>query len=142
MSRRLETRILVAILGVAVGATAVVALIPALRVAYTAPTLKISLETAATLIATLVGYLVVGRYRVSRGGDRALVAFGMLLLAAADALILALPHLFIEGRTGPSFATWLPLGVQFVAAAALAVAATWPGAAQATARQLRAFWFG
>jgi signal transduction histidine kinase len=142
MSQRLETRILWSVLGLAVAATAVVALVPGFRVAYTAPTLKISLETAATLIATLVGYLVVGRYRMSHGGDRALVAFGMFLLAASDALILALPHLFIHGTTGPSFATWLPLGAQLVAGTALAVAATWPGAVDATAAQLRGFWFG
>jgi signal transduction histidine kinase len=134
MGRPPETRILWSVVGLALAATALVALVPPFRFAYTAPTLKVSLETAAALIALLVGYLVVGRYRVSHGGERALVAYGMFLLAAADALILCLPHLFVRGAIGPSVATWLPLGAQLVAAAALAVAAVWEGASEATSK--------
>jgi signal transduction histidine kinase len=136
--RRPADPVLWGILALASLATAVVATVPELRFSYTAPTLKVALGTAATLIATLVGYLVVGRSRLSADIDLALVAYGMLVLAAADALILILPHLFVAGYIGPAFATWLPLAAQLVAAAALALAALLPSKVAPRAT----FWWG
>jgi signal transduction histidine kinase len=120
---RVEAWWFVAIVGVAVAATAVFALVPNLRLAYAAPSLKVSLETACALTSALVGYLVVGRYRLTGRRDLALVAAGMFVLAFGSATLLLLPAWFRPYGDGGRVATWLPLAAQLVGAILLAVAA-------------------
>ncbi len=70
----------------ALGAIATLAfvLVPALRFAYHAPSLRVALETAAALIALLAAFLVLGRLRRTRRFDYLLLALGLGKIRVAN----------------------------------------------------------
>jgi signal transduction histidine kinase len=100
--------------------TVVVGVLPSLRFAYDAPTLRAVLETVNAMVALLVAYLVAGRLRGGRRLQDLLVVVGLVLVAVANLLLTALPaalggeELRVE---------WDGLIVRLVGAALLAAAA-------------------
>jgi signal transduction histidine kinase len=104
-------------------ATLLVVLLPQLRFAYDNATLKIACETAGGLSAALAAFLLVGRFRLDRRYGDELLAYGLACLALGDFLLVLLPTRAAPGSTTLRVITWVPLGCQFVAAAALAWAA-------------------
>lgn len=74
-------------------ATFAVALFPQLHFAYWQPSLHVALETAASLIALLASFLVVGRLRRVGRLDELLLACGLVLLALLNLFLLARPGL-------------------------------------------------
>jgi signal transduction histidine kinase len=71
-------------------ATAVVGLVPALRFAYHAPEVRVGLEACAALIALVVAYLALGRFRRARRLDSLLLATGLGVISFSNLLAAAL----------------------------------------------------
>ncbi len=105
--------------------TVLIAVGPGLRYAYFEPSWRIVLDTAATLVAALVAYLAVGRFRQSRRSDDLLVVSALAVIALAHVFLVSLPRLLL-GTAGERFSIWMPLGARMVAGALLAVAAVGP----------------
>ncbi len=74
-------------------ATLAVDLLPQLHFAYWQPALHVALETAASLIALLAGFLVLGRLRRVGRLDELLLACGLALLALLNLFLLTVPGL-------------------------------------------------
>jgi signal transduction histidine kinase len=73
--------------------TLAVALLPELHFAYWQPSLHVALETAASLIALLAGFLVFGRLRRAGWLNELLLACGLALLALLNLFLLTVPAL-------------------------------------------------
>jgi signal transduction histidine kinase len=82
-------------------ATLAVALLPQLHFAYWQPVLHVALETAASLIALLAGFLVLGRLRRVGRLNELLLTCGLALLALLNLFLLGvpglLPHALVVG---------------------------------------------
>jgi signal transduction histidine kinase len=74
-------------------ATLVVALLPQLHFAYRQPPLHVALETAASLIALLAGFLVFGRLRREGGLNELVLACALAVLALLNLFFLMVPAL-------------------------------------------------
>ena len=104
--------------------TVLIALVPGLAFGARAPELHVGIETAASGIALLAAYLVVGRYQLS-GSLVALALVGALaLLALGNVAFSTVPAVLGSGDSalttwGPAFARLLSAGA-FVAAALVA----------------------
>src|SRR3954447_21800001 len=72
--------------GACAAVTAVVVAVPSIHLAYRAPSLRVTLETASVLIALLMALLVYGRARRTRSSNELVLAFGLVWLAAANLL--------------------------------------------------------
>jgi signal transduction histidine kinase len=131
MNLTLRPRVMV---GLAVLAGAVLTLLdgvfPALSFAYRSPGLHILLETGAGLVALLVAYLILGRFRRSHGVRDLALASSLAIFAAVNLLFAALPTALAEEPPG-RFATWAAL------AGGLLAATLFVAAAFASDRQLR-----
>ena len=66
--------------------TVAVALLSQLHFAYRAPLLHVALETGASLIALLAGFLVFGRLRRASRLNQGLLACGLAMLALLNLL--------------------------------------------------------
>jgi signal transduction histidine kinase len=100
-----------------------VALLPSVYFTYTAPVARAVLETAVTLVGTLVALLCVGRYRRQRRvGDLAIVGAAALLALSSPGLAV-LPRALL-GHVGLRTSEWAPLVSRILVAALLAVATT------------------
>jgi signal transduction histidine kinase len=75
---------------VSAAVTLAVVLVPSLHLAYREPSLRVALETAASLIALLVAYLVYGRARRSRKPEELVLALGLVWLAFSNLLLAAI----------------------------------------------------
>ena len=71
--------------------TAAVAAAPALRFAYRSPSLHVSLETAAALIASLAAFLVAGRFGERRRLSDLLLAFALVPLIVTSLVLAVWP---------------------------------------------------
>ena len=74
-----------AVAAVAALVTLAVALVPDLRFGYRDPSVRVAIETAATLIALVVAYIFIGRYLRSHRLDHLGVAVGLFTLALSNA---------------------------------------------------------
>jgi signal transduction histidine kinase len=117
-----DNRPLVATAAVAIALTAAVAGIPFLRFAYDNHTLHVALETGEGLIALLLAFLSVGRFRASgRPADLILgTAFGVL--GATNLLLSVGPNVAAQDRA-VGFAIWAAAGLRLTGAAGIAIAA-------------------
>ena len=106
----------------AAAATVLIVAVPNLRFAYADSTLKIACETTAAFGAALAAFLVVGRSRLQHV-DESLLASGLGLLAVADMLLVLLPSRVGSHTTTLRVITWIPLGMQLLAAVLLCTAA-------------------
>lgn len=73
--------------------TIVIALLPQLHFAYRRPALHVALETAASLIALLAGFLVFGRVRRGSRLNELLLACALAVLALLNLFFLTVPAL-------------------------------------------------
>jgi signal transduction histidine kinase len=90
---------------------------PRLRLAYDTPQLRAVLETAVTIIGSLVSFLLFGRYRRSRGRDDLAITAALGMLALDYPLFVSLPFVGPE-QLEEAFA-WVYLTVHACAAALL-----------------------
>jgi signal transduction histidine kinase len=91
-------------------------------VAYRSPALHVSLETLAAVIATVGGYLLYGRYRLSsRLGDLVL-ALALFVLASGSLFFSVIPAA-LSGERMTQFSTWAPVMSGLLGAIGFAVAA-------------------
>ena len=119
---RSAERLTVSAAAVAVGVLLVVVLVPFVRFAYEAPALHISLETAEALIAVVVAYLALERFREAGRAQDLLLACGLTVLALANLVLTALPQaLAMSGSDG--LTRWTPLLVRMFGTAVIAAAA-------------------
>jgi signal transduction histidine kinase len=114
------------IAGVVVGAatTLFVTLASGVHFAYRRPVLHAGLETAESLVALLVGYLVVGRFRRTRSVSDLVLASALGILAVGN-LFGALPALAAEGEPG-RITSWAAVAVRLVGSIVFAAAAFAP----------------
>lgn len=108
--------------GAALVATFAVAAVPFLRFAYPAPALHVALETAESLVATVLAFLAVGRHRQSQRTQDLLLGLGLGVLALANLALAALPAA-LSSTGGERFSRWAPLLVRLSGTALLAAAA-------------------
>ncbi len=86
--RKVRPRLLIGLtIGASSAVTAALVADPRLLLTYRAPSLRVALETASTLIVLLVALLLAGRARRSRRRDECLLAIGFSWLAAANLLL-------------------------------------------------------
>ena len=107
------------------GVTLLVVVVPPLRFAYRAPALHVSLETAEACVALVVAYLVGGRFRAHRRLQEILLTCGLLVLAAANLLLSALPVAVVLS-SGEELSRWAPLAVRLFGTGLIAAAALAP----------------
>jgi signal transduction histidine kinase len=107
-----------------VAATAIVALVPAVRFAYKAEQLHIAIETTASLVAIVVAFLVGGRLRRSRRVDDLLLVAAVGLLAVTNTVFALLPAMVARPSSG--FVGWAGIGGHAAAAVLIAAAAFGP----------------
>ena len=121
------------------GALVILAVIavPVLRFAYRSPSAHIALETMEALIAFLIAYLALGRYRQTGRTAEATVGYAFIVLGLTNLVLSAGSEIFWQGGSDV-FSTWAPLSTRLVAAGALAYAAwsTAPGGDRPTRRRI------
>lgn len=104
--------------------TVAVAILPFARFAYRAPALHVAVETAISVIALLVGYLVYGRLRQTRRLQDLLLVIALSTVAVASLVLTALPSAVLARED--DLTSWAPLGVRLLGTATLAAAALTP----------------
>jgi signal transduction histidine kinase len=107
------------------GMTDLVLLVPTLHFAYRSVRLHSVLETAATLIALLTAFLLLGRLRQRRELPDLLLFLGLGVLASTNLLFAAIPA--VIWAKPHAFSTWTTLLGGALGAALLAASAVAPG---------------
>ena len=110
---------------IAAALTLTLALSPELRFAYRRPVLHAGLETAESLVALLIAYLVIGRLRRTRSLYDLVLAVGLATIAVGNLAFTAAPALASEGSPN-AVASWTGVGVRLFGAAVFATAAFVP----------------
>ncbi|MDQ4041269.1 MAG: hypothetical protein M3141_05920, partial [Actinomycetota bacterium] len=108
-----------ALAAVAGAATLLTALEPATRLAERNLAVQASYETAAGLVATLIAYLLAGRYGRTRSRRDLVLAAAVSVLALSNLLFTAVPDM--TGARDGAFAVWASTLGTLVAASALAL---------------------
>lgn len=101
--------------------TLAVALLPQLHFAYWQPLLHAALETAASLIALLAGFLFFGRLRRARRLNELLLAYALALLALLNFFLLTVPA--VAPLAPPELMAWAALLCSSLGAVLFALAA-------------------
>jgi signal transduction histidine kinase len=101
--------------------------LPFVRFAYRAPGLHVVLETANALIALLVAYLVLGRFRQDRRTQELLLVLAMCSVAVANLVLTAVPYAVTIGN-GEEFSRWAGLVIRLLGTLLLVAAALTPPA--------------
>ncbi len=99
--------------------------IPGVRVAYRSPSAHVFIEAAAALIALLVAYLVLQRFRVRGGATSLLMFVGFFLLGLSSLAFAAVPAA-LPSLSTQRFSTWAALAGSLSGAGALAAAVLLP----------------
>jgi len=125
--RRLDAASWLALGSLLVGGvvTATVSLSTHLHFAYRKPVLHAGLETAECLVALLVAYLVIGRFRRTERLNDLLLAAALSTLALAHLAFGAIPALVAEGRPG-QIVSWAGVVARVLGALLFAAAAVAP----------------
>lgn len=116
-----RTLVLVAA-AIGLGLTGFVTLVPAVRFAYEAPRLHVSLETAAILIGALAALLIFGRFRQTRSSQDLVLVYVFGVLALTNLFLATIPALLDVPRD-EVFLTWAQATARFVASVVLVAAA-------------------
>ena len=103
-------------------ATAVVQLVPELRLGYRNAGAHVALEATATVICGLVAFLLYGRYRRTQRLRELLLVYAMGLLCMTALVFVARPAL-IGNATASQDAVWVALVTRLVAALLVVTAA-------------------
>ncbi|HEV3472697.1 MAG TPA: ATP-binding protein [Actinomycetota bacterium] len=78
--------------------TIAVTTIPFIRFAYRSPNLHIALDTAIGLVALLAGYLVYGRFSLTRSWRDLVLTASLLILGITNLMLSTLPSVILENR--------------------------------------------
>jgi signal transduction histidine kinase len=105
------------------GLTTLVMVLPFVHFAYKSAPLHATLETACGLIALLVAFLVLGRFRRTARSDDLAIALALGLLACANFVFTAMPWALLS-KESMRFSTWVSL-ILAVAGAAVFASASW-----------------
>jgi signal transduction histidine kinase len=111
------------ILGVGVAA-GVIAVLPQLQFTHRGESLHVTLETAASLIALLAGFLVFGRLRRRGGVNELLLACALAVLPLLNLCLLTMPQ--VSSPVSKDLPVWVVLTGRSLAAALFAAAAFAP----------------
>ncbi|MGY1639963.1 sensor histidine kinase [Geodermatophilus sp. SYSU D00703] len=111
---------LVAVAGAAV--TLAVAGLPFVRFAYHAPALHVALETTDALVALLVSFLLLGRFRQSRSAQDLCLLLALGTVAVANLVLGALPGALFPDDV-PTATDWASLVVRLLGSGLIATAA-------------------
>lgn len=109
---------------------------PFVRFAYDNLSLHVALETAEGLIAGLLAYLAVQRFRAKGSTRDAVLAWTFTVLAVTNLVLSAGPVLALGSRPGSTL-TWAVAGLRLCGATGLCAAAYLGATARATVRQIR-----
>jgi signal transduction histidine kinase len=109
----------------AAGLTIGVTVTPGIHFAYHRPVLHAGLETAESLVAFLVAYLVIGRLKRTRSLDDLVLAVALAMLALGTLGFAAIPALVAEGQPDP-VSSWAGIWIRILSALLFAVAAFTP----------------
>ena len=112
-------------LGAVVAVTAAVVSVPYLKFAYEAPQLHVMLETVNAVVASIVAYLVYGRFTQHRRLQELLVTVALGTVAAANLVLTALPDALGLDRH-ENLDHWAPLALRLLGTVVLAAAALTP----------------
>lgn len=104
--------------------TAVIVLLPELHASYRWSALHVALESAASLVALLAAFLVVGRFRRRTFLDELMLASGLAVLALSDLFFGTLPILDAPSPSG--LTVWASLAGSMLGALLFAFAAIVP----------------
>ena len=104
------------------GVTLAVIGIPSARFAYDNPALHLALETAEGLIAGLLAYLALKRYRATGRLQDVVLAWVFCVFAFVDLVLSAGPLIMERGRHG-GWLTWATVGFRLIGSAALCAGA-------------------
>ena len=96
-----------------------------LRFAYRNPELHALLESSEAVIGFVVAFLVFGRFRQRGSRNDLILVYGLLLLAAANLFLSAVPRALASVPSGV-FQTWAPVSARLLGAGAFAVSALAP----------------
>ncbi len=105
--------------------TLLVVVVPSFRFAYEAPALHVAFETAEACAALVVAFLVGGRFREHRRLHELLLVCGLVVLAATNLLLRALPAA-LQTADGEELSRWAPLTVRLLGTLLVAAAALCP----------------
>jgi signal transduction histidine kinase len=114
----------VALAATAGAAVTLLSVLPASSVAYRSSTFHVAIETAATLIALLGAFLLMGRFGRSRVRAELVLAASLLMLGLTNLCFAVIPWI-VEEQPG-SFDTWVPVVGRLLGAAGLAAGALMP----------------
>jgi len=123
---------------VALGVTLLFVVVQPLRFAYRAPALHLVIETAEGCVALAVAYLVAGRFREHRRWQELLLTLGLLVLAATNLLLSAVP-VALALPQDDELSRWAPLVVRLVGTLLVAAAAVVPAHATVPPGRARPF---
>lgn len=104
--------------------TAVIALLPELHASYRWSALHVALESAASLVALLAAFLVVGRFRRRTFLDELMLVSGLAVLALSDLFFGTLPIVDVPSPAGVT--VWASLAGSMLGALLFALAAIVP----------------
>lgn len=115
-------------IAIAIGGAAVTLLIsvlPFIHFAYKRPSAHLALDTLASLVALLTAFLVLGRFRQSRGLADIVLVCALMLFGFTNLFFSVLAELAPEA-TPESLSTWAPISGRLVGAVALMAGAFLP----------------
>jgi signal transduction histidine kinase len=124
-SRSRETLALAAIVVGSAAATLIVAVWPGLHLAYRLAAFHVALETAASIVALIAAYLLVGRFQRRRRLDDLLLKHALILFGLTNAAFGVIPAV-LAGNDAPPFVSWAAVFGRLLGVIALAAAAFAP----------------
>jgi signal transduction histidine kinase len=120
-----ETRSLAGIVFSSAAATLIVAMSPGLHLAYRLAAFHVAFETAASVVALIAAYLLVGRFQRRRRLDDLLLKHALILFGLTNAAFGVIPAVVL-GNDAPPFVTWAAVFGRLLGVVALAAAAFAP----------------
>lgn len=111
----------VAAVGLGVGLTLFVTILPFLQFAYNNPQLHLALETAEGVIAAHLAFLMLGRFRTSGQLRHIALVWAFAMMGGVNFLLGALPIVALGSRPA-GLVTWMAAGLRLVAIATLCLA--------------------
>jgi signal transduction histidine kinase len=102
--------------------TALVALLPGMRLAYRSLPAHVALDSIEAVIALLVGYITLGRFRQSSSLSYLLLSISLFLLGITN-IVFSVGPLVVFGSRSNLFSLWGSLTLRMIATSLLAYAA-------------------
>lgn len=123
-----------AVAGVGLVLTVIVSMSSA-RVAVYSPSAKIAMETFEAAVALLAAFLIIGRQRQTPSASGRALIFALIVFGAANVFWSVIPK--ILSTSDPAITVWIPLGLRFLGATALAIGSLVPDTFASTTHAIR-----